>query len=119
MRLFTVRVRLLTVFFLFAGFLLNNNFFTASKPRFFNASDKGTPLILSLTTPRAVDATAFHILGNNGNKPLAKRLNSPPTPYPLCIIVPEYTGIPLPLCKHSTYWSHVGKDTSVIFLFKV
>ena len=46
-------------------------------------------------------------------------LNSPPTPYPHCIIVPEYTGIPLPLCKHSTYWSHVGKYTSVIFLFKV
>ena len=75
MRLFTVRVRLLTVFFfLFAGFLLNNNFLPASKPRFFNASDKGTPLILSLTTPRAVDATAFPILCNNGNKPLAKRL---------------------------------------------
>ena len=46
-----------------------------------------------LDFPRAVDATAFPILGNNGNKPLAKRLNSPPTPYPLCIIVPEYTGI--------------------------
>ena len=52
-------------------------------------------------------------------KPLAKRLNSPPTASLICIIVPEYTGIPLPLCKHSTYWSQVGKYTSVIFLFKV
>ena len=83
MRLFTVRVRYLTVFFIFAGFL------PASKPCFFNASDKGIPLILSLATPRAVDATAFPIIGNNGNKPLAKRLNSSPTPYPLYIIVPE------------------------------
>ena len=68
---------------------------------------------------RAVDATVYPILGNNGNKPLSKRLNSPPTPYPLCIIVPEYTGILLHLCKHATYWTHVEKDNSVIFLFKV
>ena len=112
-RLFTGRARILTFFFLFVGFLLNNIFLLASKPRFFNASGKGTPLILSLATPGKVAAIAFPILGNNGNKPVAKRIHSPPTLYPLCIIVPEYTGIPLPLCKH------VGKDTSVIFLFKV
>ena len=95
-------------------------FLTASKPRFFNAYNKVTPLILSLATPKAVDATAFPILGHNVNKQLAKLLNSLPTPYPFCIIVPEYTGIPLPLCKHATYFSHVGKYTiSAIFLFKV
>ena len=114
MCLFTRCVRFLTVLFIFAGFLLNNNFLPASKARFFNASDNHTPLILSLTIPRAVEATAFHSLGNNGNKPQAKRLNSPPTPYPLWIIVPEYIGIQLPLCKHATYWSHIGKYTSVI-----
>ena len=79
------------------------HFLPASERRFFNASDHGTPLILSLTTPRAVDATAFLSLCNNGNEPLAKRLNSHPTPYHLCIIVHEYTGIPLPRCKHATY----------------
>ena len=92
-----------TVFF-FSQFPVEPIFLPASKPRFFDASDNGTPLILSLTTHREVDDTAFHILGNNGNKPLAKRRNSHSTPYPLCIIVPEYTGIPLPLCKYSTYW---------------
>ena len=119
MCLFTGRVRLLTVFFSFRRFPVKQQFLPSSKPRFFNAADNGTPLILSLATPRAVDAIAFHSLGHNGNNPHAKRLNSPPTPYPLCIIVPEYTGTPLALCKHSTYWSHAGKYSSVIFLFKV
>ena len=76
MRLFTGRARLLTVIFSFGMFPVKQHFLPAHYPRFFNASDKGTPLILSLTSPRAVDATAFAINGNN--TPLVKRLNSPP-----------------------------------------
>ena len=99
MRLFTVRVRLLAVFFLFAGFLLNNNCLPASKPRFFNASDNGTTLILSLTTPRAVDATAFPSLGNNGNKPLAIQ-----SPYQKKM-VQVFPGCPL--CTFRLWKTHV------------
>ena len=117
MRLFTGRARLLT--FSFRWFPVKQHLLPASNPRFFDASDKGTPLILLLDTHRSGYATVFPIPCNNGNTPLATRLNSPPTPYPLCIIVAEHTGIPLLLCKHATYWAHVGKDTSAIFLFKV